>query len=290
MRRIGVHVSISGGIELSLERAKNLGINTMQIFSHNPRQWYVKPINKSSIELFKRERRNLDITPLYIHTSYLINIASTNRVVLEKSKKLLLKELDIADSIGADYLVLHPGSASSDEIHRARKRAVDSLNMVLSKKTWKCTLLLENTAGERGDISSYIYELFEIIEGVTYRGIGGVCIDTCHAFSAGYNLRSEEGVEGLLREIKEYLGVSAVKLLHVNDSKGDVGSHIDRHEHIGKGKIGIDGFKLFLRRSEIANVPLILETPKDNIYDDKVNLDKVRKIVANWYDGGKDLI
>ena len=279
VRRIGVHTSIAGGLHLSLERAKALRCNTLQIFSHNPRGWTVKSISGEEAVIFKALRSRLQMIPLSIHTSYLINLASRDRDLQKKSIALLALEMDRADVIGAEYVVLHPGSSLGDDESRARKRATDALREVALLGHWKAGLLLENTAGERGDISPKMANLSEIISDVKGSLIAGVCIDTCHAFAKGYDIGSEEGIQNFSREIEKYIGLDKVKLIHLNDSKGDFMSGIDRHEHIGLGKIGMRGFRLFLNYSLFKDIPLILETPKKNETDDYQNLRKVRKMV-----------
>jgi len=279
MIRIGVHTSIAGGIELSLKRANELGCNTVQIFSHNPRRWAVTPIPRENLNMFRELRSNLSISPVFIHASYLINLATKDMNILKRSEELLAVELFRADEIGADYVVLHTGSASKDKSKVARKRAIDSLNRVMSIGRWSAGLLLENTAGERGDISSNIEDIAEILAGVRSNGISGICFDTCHAFSAGYDLRRRETIDSLLDKIERYIGFDKVRLIHLNDSKRDLGARVDRHEHIGKGKIGIKGFQIFFGREEIRSIPLILETPKKSLEDDKQNLAVARKIL-----------
>ena len=279
MIRIGVHTSIAGGIELSLKRANELGCNTVQIFSHNPRRWAITPIPKENLNIFRKLRSNLSISPVFIHASYLINLAAKDMNTLKRSEELLAVELFRADEIGADYVVLHTGSASKDKSKIARKRAIDSLNRVMSIGRWSAGLLLENTAGERGDISSNIEDIAEILAGVRSNGISGICFDTCHAFSAGYDLRRRETIDSLLDKIERYIGFDKVRLIHLNDSKRDLGARVDRHEHIGKGKIGIKGFQIFFGREEIRSIPLILETPKKSLEDDKQNLAVARKIL-----------
>jgi len=279
VRRIGVHTSIAGGLHLSLERANALKCNTLQIFSHNPRGWTVKSISEEEAVIFKALRSRLLMIPLSIHTSYLINLASRNIDMQRKSVALLVRELDRADILGAEYVVLHPGSASGDDKSRARKRVTESLKEVALRGHWRTGLLLENTAGERGDISSEMADLSDIINYVNDPLIAGVCIDTCHAFAAGYDIGSEEGIHHFSREIEKYIGIAKVKLIHLNDSKGDLRSGIDRHEHIGLGKIGMRGFRSFLNYSTFKDIPLILETPKKNETDDYQNLRKVRKLV-----------
>lgn len=270
--RIGFHTSIAGGIHRAIERAKALGCNTVQIFSHNPRGWRVNEIPEEHIAKFKKLRTELNISPVFIHTSYLINLASQSETVREKSIKLLVRELDIADRIGADYTVLHTGSASIEGEVTGRKKAISALKLISNEGTWETGLLLENTAGERGDISSRIEDLAEIIDGVNSSLIKGICIDTCHAFQAGYDLRSESGVKKMVEDIKKNIGIEMVKLIHLNDSKRKINSGVDRHEHIGRGFIGKDGFKIFLNRPELSHIPLILETPKKSESDDIRNL------------------
>jgi len=279
MRRIGVHTSIAGGLHLSLERANALGCDTLQIFSHNPRSWAVKTVSEEDVSIFKSLRIKFDISPVYIHTSYLINMASGDRTLRKKSIALLVTEMDRADTTGADYVILHTGSASGDDENISRKRAIWALNEIARMGKWNAGLLIENTAGKRGDISSTIIDLSEIMTGVKWSLISGVCIDTCHAFAAGYNIRYNTGIQKISGEIGRYIGFDKLKLIHLNDSKGDVGSGIDRHEHIGLGKIGTKGLKQFINCQPLKDVPLILETPKKKESDDPGNLKKVRRML-----------
>ncbi len=279
-RRIGVHTSIAGGLHLSLERARELGCNTIQIFSHNPRGWEIKRKDTEEISLFIETRRKYGISPAFIHTSYLINLASGNPSLAARSVDMLLQELDIADSVGAEYVVLHTGSASGEDPVIARKKAITCLKEIAERGEWQAGLLLENTAGERGDITSKISEISEIIEEVPGRLISGICLDTCHAFSAGYDIGSDDGIQLLSDEIKKYIGREKIRLLHLNDAKGALGSGLDRHEHIGQGKIGIKGFRNFIQHKVFSRIPLILETPKKSPDDDLKNLETVRKLIC----------
>lgn len=281
MRRVGVHTSIVGGLHLSLKRAKLLGCNTVQIFSHNPRSWIIKELSEKDISLFKLFRLKFDITPIYIHSSYLINIASQDSMIRHKSIELLRKEMERADIIGADYIILHPGSASNEDRQFAIKRAIHALNELANRGKWNAGLLIENTAGEQGDISSTIKDLAELIYSTNRDFISGICIDTCHAFAAGYDIRDEKKMEIIFSEIKKYIGFEMIKLIHLNDSKGEVGSHIDRHEHIGKGKIRLKGLRQFINYEHIKNVPIILETPRKRDIDDLMNLKIVRKMIKS---------
>ncbi|NWF97475.1 MAG: deoxyribonuclease IV [Nitrospirae bacterium] len=279
VRRIGVHVSISGGLHLSLERAYALGCNTMQIFSHNPRGWAVKGIPQGAASYFKTRRKQLNIAPLYIHTSYLINIASGDRILRKKSLDMLICEMQRADAIGADYVILHTGSAAGYDEQLSRMRAIETLNEIVLSGEWKAGLLLENTAGEKGDIAATIHSLSEILNHVNESFISGICFDTCHAFAAGYDLRDYKGILNISNEIEKYIGIDKVKLFHLNDSKGSLGSHIDRHEHIGIGKIGAKGLQELINFEPFRKIPLILETPKKKETDDPMNLERVRKMI-----------
>jgi deoxyribonuclease-4 len=279
MRRLGVHTSIAGGLHLSLERARALGCTTIQIFSHNPRGWEVKRILEEEATNFQMLRRKFNITPVYIHTSYLINMASWDRHLRKKSIDLLVMEMDRADTLGADFVILHTGSASGRDRDISIKRAIDALHEVSQTGQWRARLVIENTAGERGDIASDIMSLSEIVHGVADTLISGVCIDTCHAYAAGYHIDKLKGIRRFSYDIENYIGFDNVKLIHLNDSKGDVGSGIDRHEHIGLGRIGTRGLKRFIQYPSFKDIPLILETPKKSESDDKKNLQRVRKMI-----------
>jgi deoxyribonuclease-4 len=281
MRRLGVHTSIAGGVHLSLERAHALGCTTVQIFSHNPRGWEVKQIIEEDAIRFQLLRNKYTISPIYIHTSYLINMASWDRRLRNKSIKLLAIEMDRADMLGADFVILHIGSASGRDSVLSRKRTINALREVSQQGTWKARLLIENTSGERGDIASDIMSISEILKGGADTLISGICIDTCHAFAAGYHIGNHQGIQRFSRDIKNYIGLGNVKLIHLNDSKGDVGSGIDRHEHIGLGKIGKRGLKRFIQSSPFKDVPLILETPKKRETDDVRNLKIVKKMLVS---------
>ena len=250
----------------------------MQIFSHNPRQWLVRKIPEDSIAKFRQLRNAYEINPVFIHSSYLINLAALDKSISEKSIDLLAREMDLADSLGADYVVLHTGSASQDREDNARRRAIEALELVSKIKKWSAKLLLENTAGEKGDISSRIRDLADIMHGIKRDLIGGLCIDTCHAFASGYNLSDEEGLSEFVQEVETHTGIGTVKLIHLNDSKKGYNSHVDRHEHIGEGRIGKEGLKRFLNHPALKSIPLILETPKKSDQDDARNLRAVRDL------------
>jgi len=280
MRRLGVHTSIAGGLHLGLERAHALGCNTVQIFSHNPRAWAVKKIPADKVSQFESLRQKLDISPVYIHTSYLINMASKDKKLRKRSIDLLITEMDRADIIGADYVILHAGSSSGDDESVSRKRAIGALNEVAMSGEWEAGLLIENTAGERGDIASMLPDLSEIMNSVRRSFISGICFDTCHAFAAGYNIREDREIQKIANDIQKNIGLDKIKLIHLNDSKGNISSGIDRHEHIGLGKIGMKGLIQFITCQPFRDIPIILETPKKTASDDTENLKKVRTMTG----------
>lgn len=278
--RLGVHTSIAGGLHLSLKRAKKLGCNTIQIFSHNPRQWFVNNIHEDEILQFKKLKTLYDIKPVFIHASYLINLCSLDESIYQKSINLLNTELKIAVLLDADYVVLHLGSSSQNSENDARKRAVTALKKVSEMGEFHGRILIENTAGRRGDISTLIKNLADILDNDKMGLVGGICLDTCHAFAAGYDLTKEDELSEFINEIDTYIGFDKVRLIHLNDSKKAFNSKVDRHEHIGKGSIGKEAMKRFLRHPAFESIPIILETPKKSEGDDPRNLKLVRRFFS----------
>ncbi|MBI5675191.1 MAG: deoxyribonuclease IV [Nitrospirae bacterium] len=282
MRRLGVHVSIAGGSYLSFERAKELGCTSMQIFSHNPRGWFSSKISHDEAEKFRQYSKTSGIEPVFIHASYLINLSSPDNKTRERSIELLAYELHTADLLGIDYVVLHPGKAVGQDKKTAIKKASEALSFTARLGKYKSGILLENTAGQRGDISASIQDIAEIA-GAAPAGltglIRGICFDTCHAYAAGYDIVNAEGLSKLKDETVKYLSPLKIKLIHLNDAKKGFSSGVDRHEHIGEGSIGIEGFKKILSFPFFRDIPLILETPKLSEEDDKGNLKKVWTIL-----------
>jgi deoxyribonuclease-4 len=261
---------------MALERGHSLGCTSVQIFSHNPRGWRASPISQETAGLFRERRGSLDIGPVFIHTSYLINIASDREELRNKSLKMLREEMLRADAIGAEYVVLHTGTAHDGE---GRQRAIKSIRKALGGLGTSSGLLIENTSGKRGDISSRIDELAEIMDGAA-GFVSGVCLDSCHAYAAGYDLSSGEGVEGLAGEVHRYLGEASVRLLHLNDSRGELGSGTDRHQHLGLGNIGLHGLEFFVKHKVFSDAPVILETPKQSDDDDARNLQVLYSLLS----------
>ena len=277
--RIGFHVSISGGFSLSVQRAYELGCTCMQIFSRNPRGWTVKPLDKNDVVQFKKLREQWDIGPVFVHTNYLINLASSKPDLYEKSIEQFVIDLERTEALGAEYLVTHLGSASGKEPQWMIGRVSAALNMAMKLHPPKATILLENTAGEAGDVGYTLEQVQNVISTLSNSSHIGICYDTCHGFAAGYDIRTKQGVDALLRVIKDTVGLDRLKGMHLNDCLRDFNSHVDRHWHIGEGKIGLDGFKALLNHPEFKDVPKIMETPKETEEDDPRNMRTVMSLM-----------
>ncbi|MFH2011295.1 MAG: deoxyribonuclease IV [Pseudomonadota bacterium] len=277
--RIGVHVSISGKIFNSIDRAKALGCSAMQIFSHNPRGWKVPPLYDDDVKIFREKLKKSGINPLVVHTSYLINLASPDDGLYERSIESFKFDLERADRLGATFLVTHLGSSRDKDLQYGIKRVCDALNLVLKNDGNRdVKILLENTAGSGSTIGYNLHQIKEIIDAVNDGDSLGLCFDTCHGFASGYDFRDVRSLDTLVEEIGSVLGLDRLELIHLNDSKEDIGTGIDRHEHIGEGKIGIKGFKLLINHPLLRNIPMILETPKKSDKDDIRNLSVVKKL------------
>jgi deoxyribonuclease-4 len=278
--RIGFHVSISGGFSLSVQRAFELGCTCMQIFSRNPRGWTVKPIDHNDVAAFKKMREQWDIGPVFVHTNYLINLASSKPDLYQKSIEQFVIDLERAETLGAEYLVTHLGSASGKEAGWMIERVSAALNKAMKLHPPKTMILLENTAGEKGDVGYELEQVQEVIARLDDASPVGICYDTCHGFAAGYDIRSKKDVDALARKIDSTVGLMRLKGLHLNDCLRDYNSHVDRHWHIGEGKIGLDGFKRLLNHPAFRDVPKIMETPKETEEDDPRNMRIIRSLIA----------
>lgn len=275
--RVGAHVSISGGMEKAVEREKEEGGNCGQIFAGSPRTWSVSEYEEEDGENFMDARESEDQHPYVIHSTYLVNLATPKEDLFHKSLDCLQAELDAAGILGVEYVVFHPGAHTGSGRENGIERiaeGIDDLNIPDG-----VTLLLENTAGKGTTLGKSMGELRQMMEecNTDNRKIG-VCIDTCHAHAAGYDLKTEEGFMDFLQEIEEDLGLEAVKVLHLNDSKDERGSEKDNHEDIGYGKIGEEGFRNIVNTEEFENLPMILETPQDNRESYRENLEKILEL------------
>jgi len=267
----GFHVSIAGGMTLAVGRAKDLGCTTMQIFSHSPRAWKLTDIPGAEAASFRDARTSSGISPVFVHTSYLINLASDRPELYTKSIDALRMEMLRADALGAEYVVTHLGSASGSTQEDAKARVSEALIRALDGLRVDTRLLLENTAGERGDVGYQLEDIASIISTSGVDGVG-VTLDTCHSFGAGYDIKSAKGLEGFVKLVDSTFGLERLKLIHLNDSKHPLGSRRDRHEDIGKGEIGRTAFRRLINHPKLRDIPFIMETPKSSPEDDIRNM------------------
>jgi deoxyribonuclease-4 len=269
--KLGFHVSITESIDLSFDRATKLGCTTFQIFTRNPRAWRAKPLQIREIKSFRRKHRESKINPVFSHMPYIPNLASPRDDIYEKSLDALIEEIDRCNELGIRYIVTHIGSHTGSGVVKGKTRLIQALGRASDEKG--PMILLENSSGSGDQLGSKLNELAEISKVIGGSRVG-ICFDTCHAFAAGYNIASKEGLNATLREISRTVGFSRLKLVHLNDSLGELGSRIDHHEHIGLGKIGQDGFRHILA-SQLIKKPLIMETPLDDKRSDIDNMKKV---------------
>jgi deoxyribonuclease-4 len=281
---LGAHMSISGGLYKAFLRGKEVGCDTIQIFTKNSNQWKVKDLTEDEITKFKETQKETGINPVVVHDSYLINLGSPEKELLQKSREAFLVELIRCERLGIPYLVMHPGSHVGAGESEGLKQIIDSLNWVIEKaKGYHTKVLLENTAGQGTNLGYRFEHLAEILERVEEKPRFGVCMDTCHTFAAGYDIRTEEGYRKTLEDFDKIIGLNKIKTFHFNDSKKGLNSRVDRHENIGEGCLGLDAFRCFLRDERFKDIPKILETPKDKKNEaesDRKNLNRLRELVT----------
>jgi deoxyribonuclease-4 len=279
--RIGFHVSISGGISNSVDNALKIGCNAFQIFSRNPRGWTAKPLQDNDVENFRKKLKEskIDRDSIFVHMPYLPNLSSSNSKLHKKSTNALIEEMKRCSTLGIPYVILHLGKhgekGKEDGINQLQKACISATkNKIRDYKS--VMIILENSSGGRNSIGSKFDELgliLDTLKSSSGRSTSfGICLDTCHAFAAGYDLRTKEGVNDTLDEFRSKIGLSNLKVIHLNDSKEDLNSNRDRHEHIGLGKIGKKGFREFLRHNAVRKLPIIMETPIDSRRDSPGNL------------------
>jgi deoxyribonuclease IV len=276
--RIGIHTSIGGDITGALEIAHGLGANALQIFSSSPRMWARgnSRIAEAKAVQFRARRKELGLGPLVIHANYLINLASPNPVLRTQSVQAFHQEIVRAMALGADYLVAHPGSRLESSVEAGVAAIAESLKQAArGLRLGELRILLENTAGQGSSLGSRFEELKTVLDACAELPLG-ICVDTAHLFAAGWDIRKPEGLETTLRHIDGTVGLDRVRVVHMNDSKMPLGSRVDRHEHIGKGKIGLDPFREILRHPLLSTRAFILETPIDKPGDDR------RNVAALW--------
>lgn len=273
---LGVHCSVSGGLENAFTEAKSLQTDAMQIFTRNQRQWEAKPITEEERSTFLKASKSSEMGFLFSHCSYLINMAAENEEIRLRSVNALKQEVERCTQLGLHYCVLHPGAAGNQEMNTAIEKIAAGLREVLTATAGsKVMILIENTAGQGSSVGGPFDNLKQIYQATGSDRIG-YCFDTCHAFAAGYDIRTESGCLETLESFDTILGLDKLKVFHLNDSKGELGKHLDRHEHIGKGKIGTPAFKVIMK--QFTDKPKVLETPKEDDWDN-INLQLLRSFV-----------
>ncbi len=265
---LGAHMSISGGVYKAPEKARELTCDCMQIFSKNQMQWRSKLISDEDAERFRKALKEQEIQETVIHDSYLINLGSPDRDLLQKSRDAFLDEMSRARKLGVRYLIFHPGAHVGSGEKEGLTRIAESLDWARKEfDSYDVELLLEITAGQGSVLGQTFEQLAKIIDGMEDPKATGICFDTCHAFAAGYDVKSEEGYEETMAKLEDVIGIDQLKAVHLNDSKGKRGERKDRHEQIGEGHIGLDGFRNVMNDGRLEGVPMVLETPKgDEMY------------------------
>lgn len=278
---LGAHMSIAGGMHTSVERASKIGCNVMQVFVKNNNQWRGKKLSDKEILLFKEKLTQSDIKYVMAHDTYLINLCAINKMILSRSRATLKDEFDRCEQLGIEYLNFHPGSHMGQGEVDGIKLIAESLNIIHEQTVgYKVKSVLETTAGQGTAIGRTFEEIRAIIDLIEEKNRMAVCIDTCHIFAAGYNISNEAGWEKTFNEFDDIIGLERLVAFHVNDSKRECGSRVDRHEHIGKGQIGLTGFRLLMNDFRFLNTPKILETPKgEDMKEDIENIKKLRILV-----------
>jgi len=280
--RLGAHESIAGGLYRAFDRARSVGCETVQIFVKSNRSWAVKPLTDDDIARFKAKAAETGIQPVVGHTSYLLNLAAPGDDLWRRSLETLIVELERCEALEIPYLVLHPGSHVGAGEEAGLARVAEALGRVhAATPGFRAQILLETTAGQGTNLGYRFEHLAWLLENTPEGERLGVCLDTCHVFAAGYELRTEEGYEATMAAFDRLVGLSRLRAVHLNDSKGDLGSRKDRHEHIGQGFIGLEGFRRVLNDPRLAGLPGLLETPKsDDLHEDAENLAVLRSLLG----------
>ena len=274
-------MSIDGGVHTAHERGMSIGCTAMQIFTKNNTQWAARPISKEEIEKYNALERRSGIRPVVAHSSYLINLCARDPVILKKTRQAFRDELNRCELLNIPYLVFHPGSHMGQGERDGIKRIAESLNLLHEEtKDHRVKSVLESTAGQGTAIGYRFRQLRDIVDEIEVKERIAVCVDTCHVFAAGYDISTEKGYENTFDEFNDIIGLDRLVVLHVNDSKRELGSRVDRHEHIGKGRIGNTAFRLLMNDPRFVQIPKILETPKSkDMHEDVMNLRKLRRFI-----------
>lgn len=279
----GAHMSISGGFDKALERGEKINCHTIQIFTKNNNQWKAKEITDKELNKFHSLYDTLHISPVVAHDSYLINLASPDPELHRKSMEAFFHEMERCEKLRIPYLVFHPGAHTGSGEKTGLKKIVQSINLLLKRaKGFKVLLLLETTAGQGTSLGYKFEHLAEIIKMVRQKKSIGICLDTCHIFAAGYDITTRKGYKKTFESFNKLIGIEKLKVIHINDSKKELGSRIDRHEHIGKGYLGLEPFRFLVNDKRFTSIPKILETPKgSDLKEDVGNLRVLKGLIKN---------
>jgi deoxyribonuclease-4 len=283
-KRIGIHLGTAGGASNAVERAREIGANTFQFFSSSPRMWRAPKVDPVQAQRMKAQRAALDVGPLVIHTSYLVNVCSQTEDIREKSIAAFRGEIERALTFGAEFLVLHPGSWKGLTRDEGLKLAADSITRAIDGLAWQGTpfhILIENTAGAEFSLGGKFEQVAELVERLKPCAPVAVCLDTCHTHVSGYDLVTPEGYEETMRQAAATVTLEAVRVWHMNDAKAERGSKLDRHEHIGQGTMGVEPFRRLLNDPRFAHSAFIAETPVDEPGDEERNVRVLKSLVAS---------
>ena len=277
--QIGAHVSISGSLDLAVDNAVERECSAFQIFTRNPRSWFAKDLDPIQVKKFKEklQKSRIDRMATCAHMPYLPNLSSPDEDGYQKSIKSMTQEIERCHELGIPYLVTHLGSHKGSGEENGIRRLVGALNKVAETNA-DVIILLENTAGQKNSVGSDFTQLEEIFSKCKPSKKFGICLDTCHAFVAGYDLRTKEDVTKAIKKFDDSIGLKNLKILHLNDSKGELNSNRDRHDHIGLGEIGKEGLGEIVKIMNKNNIPIVLETPIDDIRDDFENISKAKSL------------
>jgi len=280
MAFLGAHESVAGGLHLAFDRIQEAGGAALQIFTRNQRQWKPKPVTDEEQQLFAAAWKECSNMPVASHASYLVNLATGKPELAQKSITAFAEELNRCALLDIPLVVMHPGSHGGDGVEIGLTRFIKNLDLALELADNQVTVLLETTAGQGTGLGSRFEELGAIIEGSKYADRLGVCIDTCHIFAAGYDIRSKESYQESMEVFDKVVGIDRIKFFHLNDSKKGLGSRVDRHEHIGQGEIGLEGFRNLLNDPRFSEHPMTLETHKGkDLQEDRDNLATLRGLI-----------
>ncbi|MBI4436069.1 MAG: deoxyribonuclease IV [Candidatus Omnitrophica bacterium] len=281
MMLLGAHMSIAGGLDKAIERGQSIGCTAIQIFTKNSNQWRTPPLREGEVSVFKTRRKSWGAGSVFAHDSYLINLGSPDEVLYRRSLSAFQDEYDRCETLGLDFLVMHPGAHVGAGEEGSLAQIARAVKTVLHHSPKGKTLILfETTAGQGSNVGHRFEHLHSLLDESGPPERLGVCFDTCHVFAAGYDLRTKKAYEETMKTFDATVGVNRIKAFHLNDSKKGLNCHVDRHEHIGKGAIGLEAFRALMNDKRFENIPKVLETPKgEDLEEDIMNLATLRRLV-----------